>query len=244
MSNDLMDLLYSSSDPQSVTLPSGKTASILEMTGADQRNFGDRAKVANGSAINELLERCVEEIDGVKPTREDLLNMLSGDRKTLMFNIRRYSIGNDFSFKSKCPACGEPSDWEVALVDQDFPVRPYKLGATKVVEVQSKLKPELTWKFQMLDGHAELKAIKLRNKATTMSDLDLRQVQAKVGDNPYSPVALDKLGDRLIKDLRDAITAHEGEIEDEVRLTCDKCSAEASFNLMSVPDFLIPGATS
>lgn len=244
MSNELMDLLYSSADPQTVTLPSGKTASILEMTGADQRNFGDRAKVANGAAINELLERCVDNIDGEKPNRETLLNLLSGDRKTLMFNIRRYSLGNEFTFKSKCPNCSEMAEWEVPLVDQDFPVRPYKLGDAHSVEAESKLKPGLTWKFQMLDGHAELKAVKLRNKATTMSDLDLRQVQAKVGDGQYSPVNLDKLGDKMVADLRAVIKEHEGEIDDTVHLTCDKCAAETVFNLMGVTDFLIPGATS
>jgi hypothetical protein len=241
---DLMSLLYDTGDPQVITLPSGKTATILEMTGLDQRNFSDRAKVSNGTALNELLERCVDSIDGEKPTKEYLLDMLSGDRKTLMFNIRRYSLGNDFTFSSKCPNCGEPADWEVPLLDSDFPIKNYKVTDSKSVEAPSKLRPGLVWKFQMLDGHAELKAIKLRNKATAMSDLDLRQIQAKVEDGQYSPVALDKLGDKLITELRGIIKDHEGEIDDHVSLTCAKCQVEAGFNLMGVPDFLIPGATS
>ncbi len=242
----LQDLLYASSEPQLVELPSGAIATVLEMTGADQRNFSDRTKIANGQAINELLERCVDTVDGEKPTKEQLLDMLSGDRKALMFNIRKFSIGDEFLFKSKCPACGEASDWELTLSESEFPVRPYKIpGGAKTVEAPSKILPGLTWKFQMLDGHAELKAIRLRNKATSMSDLDLRQIQASPEPGaPYSPVNLDKLSDKLIAELRATVKEYEGDLDDEVRLTCPKCAGEVTFHLMGVQDFLIPGATS
>jgi hypothetical protein len=244
---DIMDLLYGADDePRTVTLPSGKVACIAEMTGLDQRAMNDRTKMNNGSAINEVLARCVVSIDGVKPSETGILGLLSGDRRTLMFFIRRYSLGKDYSFKAKCPNpdCGELNDWEVLLDELSFPIRPYK-SVDSIITVESQAYPGLSWKFSLLDGVAEMKTVKLtRNSLSTVTDLELRNVQCSLHGGEWVVLNINKAKTGMLQELREIISEYEGDVDTKVSLTCPKCGYEYQFDLMSQVTFLIPGIPS
>lgn len=240
----ITDLLYLQDDAfRPITLPSGREATVTEMTGLDQRALNDRGKMANGSAVNEVLLRCVSSVDGVKPDEADILSLPSADRKTLLFHIRKYSLGDTFEFKSKCPSpdCGQESEWEVNLNEQEFPITPYK-SKDKTIEVDSKLIPGLRWKFSILDGYGEMRAVKIpRNKLCSFTDLELRNIQCQVNEEVWTLVNLDKAKSGILKELRDIISEWEGDLDDTVTLTCPKCGAEVKFQLILQPSFMIPG---
>jgi hypothetical protein len=245
--------LYSLNDSDIVPLPSGVEATIREMTGNDQRNFMNRAKQMNGTAIQDLLAACVETVDGeVIPTdpadrTKYLLNMLSGDRQTLVFQIRRHSLGNDFSFRAKCPnpECKKDASWEVDLsIKDDFPMIPYKLGSARFVEYDSKVAPGLKIQLKMMDGNDEMTLFRKRQTITVLSDLELRSPKAfDPATKKYVPITLSKVPDRLITEMRRTLREYEGSLRTTVDLICEDCNTKVTFNLLEQPDFMTPSAT-
>lgn len=248
---DIQALLYGLGDVKTLTLPSGKTATVREMTGKEQRGFTDRNKVNNGTAINELLAACVDTLnDETLPAdpkvRLDIVtNLLSGDRQTLLFNIRKESLGSDFHFKTKCPNCKVESDWEVDLADEaSFPITSYKLGDERVLEYDSKVRPGLHFRISFIDGNAELKALKRRHSADLITDLELRNPQVRDEAGNYVPVILNKMGDKLIAEMRTIVKEHEGFQDTKVTVFCTGCNSEVQFDLLQQPDFMIPSVIS
>lgn len=249
---NLQDSLYSLTDSDLVDLPTGVSAEVREMTGNEQRNFMNRTKQMNGTAVQELLGACTVTFDG-KPLPGDpvertnfLLSMLSGDRATLVFHIRRHSLGSDFHFGAKCPnpECKKDNMWEVDLsIKEDFPLTPYKHGNQKIVEYESTARPGLKIQYSHLDGHAEMSIFRKRNALTSLSDLEQRIPKAWDGKT-WVGIALNKVPDRLITELRQHIKANEGNIRTTVDLVCPNCDHEISFDLLQQPDFMTPSATS
>jgi hypothetical protein len=249
----ILDLLYSLGEAEIVTLPSGKVAMVREMTGAEQRNFSDRNKISNGSAIAELLAACTTSIDGVdlptdKTARDLMMNgLLSGDRAALTFHIRKKSIGDTFKFKTECPEpdCHKETFFEVDLNEPEFNVTMYPCGDQRVIEYDSAINPAMKFRFTQLDGNAELKAIKNRNKASILTDLELRMPQIWDADNKtWTNVVVAKLTDKFITEMRDEIRKKEGFIDTTITVTCTQCSNEVKFDLLHLQDFMIPSVTS
>lgn len=249
---NLHELLYTLSDSDLVTLPSGASAQVREMTGNEQRNFMNRSKQLSGTAIQELLGACVETINEQSlPSNPDertrfLLDLLSGDRATLVFQIRRHSLGSDFIFKARCPnqTCNAENDWEVDLSNSDdFPVTPYKLGSAKMVEYESKIKPGLKIQFQHLDGNAEVAILRKRNAINSLTDLEARKPQAWDGQK-WQTIILSRLADRLITEMRQTVREYEGGTRTTVDLVCPKCAQSVTFDLLMQPDFMTPSVTS
>ena len=249
---DIQALLYGLGDVKTITLPSGKTATVREMTGKEQRGFTDRNKINNGTAINELLASCVDTINDESLPNDPAArlaivnNLLSGDRQTLLFNIRKESLGSDFHFKTKCTNCKTEGDWEVNLADDAaFPIIPYKLGDERVLEYDSKIRTGLHFRVNLIDGVAELKALKRRNTADLLTDLELRNPQAKdPASGNYIPVQLNKMGDKLIAEMRTIVREHEGSQDTKVTVFCPNCNSEVQFDLLQQPDFMIPSVIS
>lgn len=249
---NLQSALYSLDDSDLVALPTGVSASIREMTGNEQRNFMNRTKQLNGTAIQELLGACTEtyadqpvSTDPVVRTKF-FLDMMSGDRYTLVFHIRRHSLGDEFRFGAKCPnpECRHEASWEVDLsVKEDFPLKPYMYGALKVIEYNSTCREGLKVQYTHMDGNAEMVMLRKRNTANSLTDLELRNPQAWDGKR-WVPISLNRIPDKLITELRQEIKKTEGGIRTTVDVICEKCENEVSFDLLQQQDFMIPSATS
>lgn len=244
------NLLYSQQEACEVTLPTGGTATVKEMTGHEQRAFANKTKVFNGMAIQELLANCTESVNeqslsAMEPADriKFVQNLLAGDRAALLFGIRIHSLGNEFRFRTQCPSCKSEGNWEVDLSDKtQFPVTPYKLGTQQVIEYDSKVSPGLKIQFKHLDGNSELLALKRRNTADLLTDLELRQIKAHNG-TAFELVKLDKVSNRLIDEMRKVIREHEGTIDSTVKVSCEHCSEEVQFVLLELQDFMIPNVT-
>ena len=249
---DIQALLYGLGEVRELTLPSGKTATVREMTGKEQRSFSDRNKLMSGVAVNELLAACTDTLNGEslpadpKARLELVTDLLAGDRQTLLFNIRLESLGKDFHFTTKCPNCQVKGEWEVNLADAEaFPITPYRDGDNRFVEYDSTVRPGLHIKLNLLDGAAELKAAKKRNTMDTLTDLELRVPQVlNPGTGAYMPIMLNKVGDALIAEMRQELRKAEGFQDSKVTIICASCGQQAEFDLLQLPDFLIPSVIS
>lgn len=252
---EINKLLYTLSDNDIVTLPSGKVASIREMTGHEQRNFMNRAKLTNGTAVQELLAACTLSIDDVPlPDAPDarnkfVLDMLSADRQALMFGIRRHSLGDVFRFTTQCPSCRTSDTWEVDLSDASaFPVTPCPKGDDREFAYSSTVRSGLVIKFKLLDGNAELSIIRKRDAVDLLTDLEMRQPKAlaKGADDvdTWVPVALNRCSDTLIAEMRRQVRDAEGKIQSTVKVICKNCQSEVEFDLLQLPDFMTPSVIS
>jgi len=241
--NEILAALYGNRAPVDVTLPSGKKATVREMTGADQRNFMNRSKLMNGMAIQELLANCTETVgEDALPADDNkrlqfVLDMLSGDRTTLLFQIRRHSIGDSFEFATECPQCKVRNDWEVDLNDPTaFQVRPYPNGDSRIIEIDVL---GMKMKFKPLDGNDEMRILRMRQNADSLTDLSLRSVHVKV-EETWVPLELGKMQEKYLNELRKQVRANEGELDSTVKLPCPSCGAEVVFNLIEQPNFITP----
>jgi hypothetical protein len=246
---DINKLLYDVSQGHSVTLPSGAVATIREMTGHDQRKFLNKTSLSNGSAINDLLGNCIDTIDELalnddpKVRTTQILDMLAGDRHCLLFSIRRFSLGDDFNFTMECPQCKKRETWEVNLKDEAFEMTPYPFGREKVLEYKSEVRPGLVVKIKFLDGHGEMAALRKANALDLLTDLEVRIPQYKDDKGNWVGIKLNQVPDRIIAELRKQLRSAEGRLDSRVTIICKACGDPATFDLLQVPDFMIPNVT-
>lgn len=252
MTNSILEALYTLGEAQEFPLPSGRKATVREMTGLEQRAFSNKAKMSTGESIQELLMACVVTLDGEmlpsnKQAREQAItDMLSGDREALTFYIRKVSLGDSFTFKAKCPAqgCNHAGEYEVDLANPDFTLTPYLHGTEKVITFNSQLLPDTQFRYTHLDGHSELHLIRNRNKFNATSDLEARRIKTyDAANDKWLDVDVARLPDRIIKEIRAHVRSTEGSLDTKVVVTCAACAQELTFNLLMLPDFMIPSGT-
>ena len=110
-----------------VTLPGGfitregslvKYAEVRELNGLDEEAIAKAGSV--GRALMLMLQRGVVSIGLEKATKEDLDNLLSGDRDALLIGIRRLTFGDTLGFSFNCPTCREALELSLDL-NKDIP---------------------------------------------------------------------------------------------------------------------------
>jgi hypothetical protein len=102
-----------------VTLPSGKQATVRELTGADEEALARAMKSNNAfHFIDTLLQRGTETISGYPATPESIGRLLLGDRDELLIQIRVATYGGDFELDGwSCPHCGGQTDIKFSLAN-------------------------------------------------------------------------------------------------------------------------------
>ena len=87
-------------------LPSGIEAVLRPITGNEESLLTDRRLMKNGTAVNQVLLNCLESLGGnEKPSMEDVLALLSGDRLFLLVRLRQVSFGEEVALT---PALSRP----------------------------------------------------------------------------------------------------------------------------------------
>jgi len=116
------------SEPE-VKLPGGlienggeiiKTAEVRELTGADEEAISRAGSVSKSAAV--LLQRGLVKLGSREATKDDLDNLLSGDRDAILLGIRKVTFGNIVQVNAKCPSCSTTQVVDIDLVD-DVPVK-------------------------------------------------------------------------------------------------------------------------
>lgn len=138
---------------KTITLPiSKKVVSINQMTGIEEEILTDSKTIKNaGKLITELLTSIIVEMDGKSASRQDVKDLLIGDRDFILVELRKISLGEIIESSFVCPNCGEKIHDEVSLDD------------LKVKEVGEDFEGVLT--IELIDGYKDREGNK-RNKIT------------------------------------------------------------------------------
>jgi len=97
-----------------------KNASVRELNGLDEEAVSKSG--TPGKALSAMLQRGVVSIGTNPAEKDDLDQLLSGDRDALLIGIRRVTFGDDVEFEVTCPHCRTDLDISVSLID-DIPIR-------------------------------------------------------------------------------------------------------------------------
>lgn len=110
-----------------VSLPGGfiennslvTTVEVRELNGVDEEAIAKAS--TTGKALNVLLQRGLVKVGNREATKEDLDQMLSGDRDAALIGIRKVTFGETVEFKVTCQGCLTEQIVSVNLTD-DIPV--------------------------------------------------------------------------------------------------------------------------
>lgn len=201
----------------------------------------DEAYLAGGSnaedKINNLVNRCVTLTDGFDP-----MDLLSADRAAILFQIRRLSYGDDYSFSFVCPTCRAQGKYNIKMSElkvsspPDGSTGPWKVKLPKCGK---------TVEFKLLTGKEDERLSKmarqLRSKMPVPTDVSIiprlaAQIVSVEGESTAGVSVSDTQAkhDRLLRfieslvvsdtrALRKAIAAREPGIDLTVDLTCSSC---------------------
>lgn len=141
------------------------TVKVRELTGVDEEAIARSENEAR--AIQTILQKGIESIDGKKPTQNDLDSLLAGDRDTILLGIRKATFGREITYSVICQSCSESQEVVINL-DSDVPVKKLKNPF------------ERTWTVNIKAGQAELalpnglvqKKLSLATKDKTIAELN------------------------------------------------------------------------
>jgi hypothetical protein len=214
-----------------VTLPGGfitaegalvKYAEVRELNGADEEVI---AKAGNtGKALVAMLQRGLVSIGMEKATKDDLDNLLSGDRDAILVAIRRVTFGDTIDYGFNCPSCNTELAVSVDLnedvpsVDLEDPIedRRFTYTSKKHGEILVSLPTGLTQK-KLLEN--------MDKTRPEMNTIVLASCVMSIGGSPSSGASsVLKLGmldrENLIEEI---IKRNPGPRLSEVKTTCEAC---------------------
>jgi hypothetical protein len=214
-------------------VPSGLTCKVKDLTAGHQEDLTKGGSVNLDAKLNALLKDVIIEFGGKSNlSDEDVLDILSADRKKILFELRQYSLDFDpnFKFTYKYTEGGEKKEIEQEVdLSDGLPERPFyktwetfeEMKGDKVVEVVLP-KSEQRVKFKLLDGRGTM-----LGSAIKKADLNVNsgivarspQVFHKLdGDGKELWLKLDprKLSLKDVEFLRRSIKDHEGQVDTEL----------------------------
>ena len=97
-----------------------KNAEVRELNGMDEEAVSKSG--SPGKALAAMLQRGVVSIGTNPVDKNDLDQLLSGDRDALLIGIRRVTFGDEVEFQIDCPHCKTELEVSVNLI-KDIPVK-------------------------------------------------------------------------------------------------------------------------
>lgn len=117
-----------------------RTATIREMTGADEEAIAKAAQGKNYAAfVDKILLQCVETIAGQEVSREMVQALVLADRDYLLLKVREATFGSTLDTMWECPFCKETNE---TIIDLS------KLPIRKAED------PEQTFEVDLGEGHS------------------------------------------------------------------------------------------
>lgn len=200
-------------------------ARVREITGVEEDMLSS-SSVPNDKKFNELLIRCTESI-GPQSDPEVVRVMLPklpiGDRITLLFGIRRITLGDIYPFQVKCPSCGKLSSFHINLGELEVK----KMKDPKKRVYDEKLPSGKKVRFRVMTGDDEEKVKKAAKKFKDdgPSLAILARVELLEEAPPTLPL-VKALGMRDRNFLRKKFEEVEGGVDTSLEITCPACSHE------------------
>jgi len=107
---------------------------MREMTGYDEEILASKKVQRNrNNLITELLFSVVSSIGEKKPTREDIRNLLGGDRDYLVLMLQKISFGDSVEMNLPCPRCESNLTLDINI--DDIEVTRLENGNPRSVEI-------------------------------------------------------------------------------------------------------------
>lgn len=220
-----------------IQLPSGNEAEIREMTGFEEEILTNQRLIRNGTAINQVLKNCLVRLgENGQPTMKDVLDMLSGDRLTLLVELRKVSLGNEVDLELTCPdtTCRETTavtlDLETLSTQAYTDEREFSFmlpGSKRQV------------RFKHLDGNMEKRLAALKEPSIS-SAMTMRIIE--IGGVPPSKKLMAEMSLRDRTALRQAMERVNAGVDTTIISECAACGHRLRTRLESEAAFLFPGA--
>lgn len=215
-----------------------KNVQIEPMRAKDEKLLTDKKLAKKGANIDAVLESCVREIDGKKPTERDLLDLPSGDRNFLLYHLRIISYGEEFETDVVCPFCKRKEhrifDLEELLKDGSIKVSGTPEGGlTKDVKLSNGSVATVT----VMDGHRE-RRLKMKDDDLTTVDMALALLQSIDGES-VTATAMDEMSGKDLAAIRKAGKELVCGLMPKISFECGKCDRTHDFILTASMDFFI-----
>ena len=234
------------------TLPSGVECEITELSGKEQRLLTEQKHKKLGDNLNEVILSILVRLGSVKVfTIEDVKNLLSEDRKLILWKARRFAIdeavfkfGWDYISRDSQKNITHPLEVEL---DADFEVKPYADQWDEYTAINKNVELVLTRtgkrvRFTMLDGNGEQSgALTKKDERSSHTPLLMRnpvEFMKTTGDEIPVKINLDKLPLMDIEQLRTAIKNAEGKVPTELRFEHPEAEYMSQAEKMVVLDLL------
>jgi hypothetical protein len=146
-------------------------------------------------------------------------SMVISDRWFYLSRIRILSLGANYEFKSKCPACDTEDKVHYDLNQISVKNPPQAENLYREVVTPSGI--EIRWKIAT--GETEKVIEKLANNTNAVTVAMAARI-TEVNKSPSSTTAVLALSMKDRSAIRKSFEEHEGDFDDEFDATCPKCS--------------------
>lgn len=221
----------------SIQLPSGMEAEIREMTGAEEEILTNNRLIRNGSAINQVLKNCLVRLgEKAETNMQDVLDLLSGDRLTLLVELRKVSLGSLVDLELTCPEanCRERTAFTVDL--DSLETKSYTNEREFSFSLPGSRRPV---RFKHLDGNMEKRLAALKEPSIS-SAMTMRIID--IDGKPPSKKVMTEMSLRDRSALRQEMDRVNAGIDTTITGECAACGHRLRTRLESESAFLFPGA--
>jgi ribosomal protein S27E len=223
---------------------------VREISG-DEEDLLANDKIGGEKKVAELLARCVTRVGPFEGTqaRACVLDLTVGDRTFLLFAIRRVSLGDEYPFVDKCPACENEQLFNLSLAELEVK----KMEKPTVRKFNITLPSGIVAGWHVMTGHDEAfvqKFIKegsdkvslaIMARLDTLNGEEVSRIPLK--GKPTALAAVKALGMRDRNHLRDAFQEMEGGVETTMDMECPGCGHEYRSDLdVGQQGFFFPSA--
>lgn len=174
--------------------------------------------------MTEVMINCTKamgDVTEMKLIRSLVPKLVITDRWLYLVRLRAHSLGSDYEFKSKCPACNVEDKMLFDLHQLKVVRAPSADAVFKEITLPSGRKV----RWHVADGAVDLKIEKIANAKNAATAALFARI-TEIDDKPADIVDVLQMPLRDRSALRKAIDESEGDLDDEFEAVCRKCGHE------------------
>jgi hypothetical protein len=228
---------------ETFVLPSGLSATVRELTGVDEDILTNEKLVKAGKAQHQLLGNILVDLDGSRPSSQDVLNMWSADRTAVMLRTRVLSFGASITGMHECNNADCRQEFEIS-VDDLLTDLTYRSAPETLESLPVDVPSGRTVTLRAMRGSDEARLLQARQKGELMTELLFSRIVSVQGIDDRTDIR-NWLKNASMRDrtaLRTAMEEHEFGYQTQVAVTCPACNTEQRVDVMSLTAFFFPEA--
>ncbi len=180
------------------------------------------------------------ELNGKKPTSEDMLDLAVQDQRVLAIEIYKLSYGNMLKLTAKCSNCGKPANYPVDLNKLSFTPLPEGLNPPNPTKKIKLPRTKLNITLAYITGRQEIEEADSPNFDPSRNDFKwVRAIEGKDKVSYEDVIALPLMDHKVI---REAVAEMNCGYDTTVAFK-HGCGKIMTQNVLADPSFLMPGFT-